>query len=155
MTRSNGTLAAAPPRVYRLLVQQNPRHDLARLWEMHLEAPFPAAYSELEEQFGEPEQRPEVRAAPDYDELLRMWGSADLHLYDTYVAGHISTVLGRPRAGSEVVGGLKADARLARYFEACRAEAADADTQRKIGEVQDYFEHLNRMLDVAHSVTRR
>jgi hypothetical protein len=136
-------------------VQRNPRDELALLWETHLEAPFPRAYSELEERFGAPDQRPDVRATPDYDELLQMWGSADLHLYDTYVAGHISTVLGRSRAGSDVVGGLKADTRLARYFEVCRADATDAETQRKIDEVQHYFEHLNRMLDVARKVRRR
>ena len=82
-------------------------------------------------------------------------GNCRLHLYDTYVAGHISTVLGGKAAAADVLGGLKPDARLARYFEACREEASDAETQRKVEEARRYFEYLNQMLDLARSVPRR
>jgi hypothetical protein len=133
----------------------DPRAELARLWEEHLATPFPYEWSELEERFGWPSERAELRGFPDAERLLKAWGDPDLHLYDTYVAGHVSTVLTGPQSGAEVIGEASPDERLARYFEVCGDEATDEEMRRKIDACRAYFEHLNQMLDLARQVPAR
>jgi hypothetical protein len=131
------------------------RDDLQRLWDEHLDAPFPYGYSAVEERFGSPDDRPEVRAGDDFEMALRVWGSGDLHLYDTYVAGHIHTVLTSWKAGTEVLLDRRPDDRLRRYFVACLAEADDDEMRGTIQACVAHYERLNEMLRVARDVDRR
>jgi hypothetical protein len=105
--------------------------------------------------FGEPDDHPHVRADPDYEELTRIWGSADLHLYDTHVAGHISTILGTSGTGAAVLADARPDTRLRRYFDACAAEADDEAIARSVAEFSAYYERLNEMVILGRQVERR
>ena len=128
------------------------RAELQSLWDEHSSAPFPSGWGDVEGLFGEADTWDEVREVPDAARLERMWGSPDLHLYDSYIAGHVSTVLGRSELGGVTVGGLEPDARLARYFDVCLAEATDETTRRKVHECMTYYDRLNRMLSLVRRV---
>jgi hypothetical protein len=131
------------------------RLRLERLWRDHFEMPFPYEWGELEERFGWASDRAEVQELEDANLLCEAWGDPDLALYDTYVSGHISTILTGSMSGVEVLGGAKADARLTRYFDICEAEAPDDVVRQKVRTCRTYFEHLNQMLDVARAVKQK
>jgi hypothetical protein len=131
------------------------RRELERRWRDHLEMPFPYEWGELEEIFGWARDRAELRELEDATLLREAWGDPDLALYDTYVAGHVSTILMGSRSGAAVLGAAKADAPLSRYFDICEAEAAVDVMRQKVRTCRTYYEHLNQMLDVARAVKRR
>jgi hypothetical protein len=108
------------------------RLKLERLWRDSFEMPFPYEWDELEERFGAATDRAEVRELENANLLREAWGDPDLALYDTYVAGHISTILTGSKSGVEGLGGAKADARLSRYFDSCEAEAPGDVVRQKV-----------------------
>jgi hypothetical protein len=131
------------------------REKLQRLWSEHLNRPFPSSqWGELEDRFGWSAEKPEIRNVADADRLQSSWGDPDLVLYDTYVAGHVSTILTGHRGGKEVLADVRPDTRLQRYFEVCLREAPNEATRETVKACRNYFDKLNKMLDVARRVPR-
>jgi hypothetical protein len=130
------------------------RLKLERLWREHLERPFPSEWGELEEVFGWVSDRPEVQDLEGADALRKAWGEPDLALYDTYIAGHVWTILTGKKSGAEVLSDADTDARLLRYLDICEAEAADDAMRTKIRACRTYFEHVNEMLELARAIPR-
>jgi hypothetical protein len=86
---------------------------------------LPSEWGELEEVFGSVSDRPEVQDLEGADALRKAWGDPDLALCDTYVAGHVSTILTGKKSGAEVLSDADTDARLLRYLDICEADVAD------------------------------
>jgi len=131
------------------------RDQLDRLWRAHLELPFPSEWHRLVDRFGEADERSEAQSLPDADRIERAWGSPDLILYDSYVAGLVTQVLGSSKAGHDVIGEHEPDQRLEVYLDACAGDARDDETREEIKVCRDYLGRLNRMPDLARRVPRK
>jgi hypothetical protein len=129
------------------------RKELDRLWNAYLKRKFPGEYDEVVETFGEPSDHWATQST-DLKDLFHVWGTPDLQIYDTYVAGFVSRVVESAHSGQIVMGDVPSDTRLARYFDVCLAEA-DGKMRRKVEKCVAYLDDLNRMLELARTVPAR
>jgi hypothetical protein len=105
---------------------------------------------DLEERFGRPLDQPQVCQADADGNLAALWGGPDLILYDSYVAGHIVTVLGGT-SGVELLRDVQPDARIAVYLGLCDARGDDA-TRPLVSQCQHHLDALDNMLEVGRRV---
>jgi hypothetical protein len=106
----------------------------------------------LKDRFGAPAERRELGESADATGLLLAWGAPDLVLYDSYVAGHVSTRLSGRRSGADVLPATGRGTRLERYLELCAAEARDDETRARIETCRSYLQSLDELLEVARGV---
>jgi hypothetical protein len=104
-------------------VAEDARAELTRLWEEHLAAPSPMSGVSLRSASAGRASGLKYGTSQMLTDSPKRGAIPTCPLYDTYVAGHVSTVLTGRQSGADVLGVASRDERLARYFEVCVEEA--------------------------------